>query len=499
MATSSSSSISEKGISVSYQNSIMDAYKPIENTDTFFTNNVYIPENCEEEKILKCNNENINDVGCHLVNETFINTIKEGFELFDSTFQNLFLQQFKILDKKLTTNRIKLFIGSTADKTNPGIYGDGLYQLDEVKGVYVNFSEEIVREQMGKPIFFVQQKGGSIPEIKAMPLKDFVGKGETDEHNLLAKCAAYLLFHELFHVNTFADCEFCKDAYESNVQNFDGVVDGISVDHLKELFLNRNWGDDARNTLCKFENIPNAVPGECDFINKLYPDTHTMRLYCGKGLNFYDSAIRDNCLSVFNSVFREELSEKGLKCTPEQKLNCHIISNAILCKNIGNIDTINEIKTFFATNTQLLPQQMYHKVSQIESNLYELNKNLRKQILNNENLNITAIKEVVNNTINNLQNFKNQTINVFEGVVKDTTLFLELNDLVKFEQDILKTKLDNIKCQLQQLEALITFQPQSNENLGITVHESVLFPFEDYSSALQNLQENIKYWQILLA
>lgn len=318
MATSSSSSISEKGISVSYQNSIMDAYKPIENTDTFFTNNVYILKNYKEEKILKGNNENIKDIPCYLVNETFINTIKKGFRLFDSTFQNLFLQQFKILDKKLTDQGVKLFIGSTADKSNPGIYGDGLYQLGEVKGVYVNFSEEIVMEQMEKPIFFVQQKGGSIPEIKAMPLKDFVGKGETNEHKLLAKCAAYLLFHELFHVNTFADCEFCKDAYESNVQNFDGVVNGISADYLKKLFLNGNWGDDARNTLCKFENIPNAVPGECDFINKLYPDTPTMRLYCGKGLNFYDSAIRNNCLSVFNSVFREELAEKTLTPTTDQ-------------------------------------------------------------------------------------------------------------------------------------------------------------------------------------
>lgn len=314
MATSSSSSISEKDISVSYQNSIMDAYKPIENTDTFFTNNVYIPENCEEEKILKYNNQNIKDVRCHLVNETFINTIKEGFELFDSTFKDLFLQQFKILDKKLTTNEIKLFIGSTADKPNPGMYGDALYQLDGVKGIYVNFSEKIVREQMGKPIFFVQQKDNSIPEIKAIPLKDFVGHDETDEHRLLAKCAAYLLFHELFHVNTFADCEFCKDAYKSNVQNFNSVVDGISADDLKKLFLNGNWGDDARNTLCK----SNAVPGECDFINKLYPDIPTMRLYYGKGLNFYDSAIRDNCLSVFNSVFREELAGKTLTPTTDQ-------------------------------------------------------------------------------------------------------------------------------------------------------------------------------------
>ena len=34
-------------------------------------------------------------------------------------------------------------------------------------------------------------------EIKAMPLKDFVGPEEKDENRLLAKCAAYLLFHEL--------------------------------------------------------------------------------------------------------------------------------------------------------------------------------------------------------------------------------------------------------------------------------------------------------------
>lgn len=177
-------------------------------TDTFFTNNVYIPENCEEEKILKCNDANIKDVHCHLVDKTFIDTLKEGFKLFDSTFKDLFLQQFKILDEKLTTNKIKLFIGSAADKPNPGIYRDGLYQLDEVKGVCVNFSEEIVREQMEKPIFFVQQEGNSIPEIKAIPLKDFVGQGEKDNYRVFAKCAAYLLFHELFHVNSFADCKF---------------------------------------------------------------------------------------------------------------------------------------------------------------------------------------------------------------------------------------------------------------------------------------------------
>ncbi len=47
----------------------------LENTDTFFINNVYIPENYKEEKILKCTSENTNAVHCHLVDETFIDTI----------------------------------------------------------------------------------------------------------------------------------------------------------------------------------------------------------------------------------------------------------------------------------------------------------------------------------------------------------------------------------------------------------------------------------------
>lgn len=287
-----------------------------------------------------------------------------------------------------------------------------------------------------------------------------------------------------------------QKTYDTKLQRFDGIVEGITADNLKKLFLNRDLGDDALNTLCKFENISNSVPGECDFINKLYPDKPTMRLYCGKGLNFYDSAIRDNCLNVFNSVFKEKLSRKLLEVTPEQKLNYHIISNMTLHEDIKK--EINEIKSFFLQDTKLLPQQMYYKMSQIDSNLYELNQKLRKQILNNESLNEEKIKGEIQNARNNLQNFKTQTIDILEREINETIPFYKLNDLVSFEKEIFETKLNNIEDQLKQLKALTTFQIQLNKDLGITVNESILNPFEDYSSAIKNLQANIKALEALI-
>lgn len=137
---------------------------------------------------------------------------------------------------------------------------------------------------------------------------------------------------------------------------------------------------------------------------------------------------------------------------------------------------------------------MHYKISQIESNLYELNQDLRKQILQDGSLNGELIKDIIDNVMESLKYLKEETklVNIFEGVKEHSLDFFRLNNLVRFEQKILKTKLDNIEQQLQQLNSLTTFQTQSNENLGITVNESILKPFEDYSFAFQELQEGIK-------
>lgn len=456
----------------------------LENTDTFFINNVYIPKNYKEEKILKCTSENTNTVHCHLVDATFIDTIKKGFNDFDNTFKGLFLQQFEILDKKLTTNRIKLFIGSTADKTNPGMYGDGLYKLDIFNGIYVNFSKEIVIEQMEKPIFFIQQEGDNIPEIKAVPLKDFVGLGETDKYRLLAKCAAYLLFHELFHVNTFVDCKFDANAYKTNLQNF-YIIEGVADNDLKKLFLNRDLGDDALNTLCKFENILNSVPGECDFINKLYPDKPTMRLYCGRGLDFCDPVIRENCLNVFNSIFREKLAGKTLTPTTDQlKSDAQQLSeNLILQKmqlhyyqviykddhdltdnhknkvqkteNIINSLNTNDInkKDFIQFKNELY--KLVKLMNQVSSKSWGVN--LRTKIHNflqgkNENGNVNSLKKQIEITKTLVQDFKNfqktgninledqeKLLEILNADIKLLDVFLQPNEkLVDESNEIIK-------------------------------------------------------------
>ncbi len=235
----------------------------------------------------------------------FMQDMLEAFVEFDKNLNppGLITKQFTALAQKCKEKGVKLLIGKDYRNNNIGVDRTKLHQ----DNVFINFNENMVKNMMKNPIYVIQQKGNNIPEIKAIPLGNLVaGTMVTDFDNpaLIAKCAAYLLFHELFHVNTFIEFSQWKSSEPGNTDNEDVEyvsnhdIIGFSSEDVKELLNNTPGGDDFRNVVgvTKFGEI--RVPGEYELLQALYPNKKIMRLYEGKLLNFSNSKVLEAAVKV---------------------------------------------------------------------------------------------------------------------------------------------------------------------------------------------------------
>ena len=175
-----------------------------------------------------------------------------------------------------------LIIGEKLNVAEIGVKADCLKQsIEQSKYIYIDFSEDMVKKAMQDPIYVIQQEGENIPEIKVIPLGNLVARTMVaDFYNpdLIAKCAAYLLFHELFHVNTFVAFSQWKDNGSGNTDNEDishvskHDIMGFSSEHINVLLGGCTRGDNFRNVVGVSKFGEKRVPGEYELLQALYPE-----------------------------------------------------------------------------------------------------------------------------------------------------------------------------------------------------------------------------------
>lgn len=240
----------------------------------------------------------------------FMQDMLKAFEEFDNLEpKGLITQQFTALAQKCADKGVKLLIGE-----NPkcgGIIGVDSNNLHQ-DHIFINFSEDMVKKQMNRPICVMQKsESGERYEIKTIVLKELIGKGETDESNIQAKCAAFLLFHELFHVNSFLDCQ-CDaniyNAFNNNYENLNLPPDEIFC--LKKIFYDQAYVDDAINTLNISVNNQNRIPGEFELLSSIQSDKQIMRIYTGQENWNTDIEKMTYCSKIFNRIFNIKKDNK---------------------------------------------------------------------------------------------------------------------------------------------------------------------------------------------
>lgn len=218
-------------------------------------------------------------------------------------FGPLALKQLEFLQKHL--GDAKIFIGQI-DKvgfqqgTRIGVDGQGLFKNRGVQYIGINLTREAIEQQMDKYLFVMEPKDTNNVEVKPIKFRDLVN-GDT------AKLGAYLLFHELFHVNSFAEKGFDQEAYKMHIQNFDGIFSSTNIlDDIKTLFRVNMGGeklcDDALNTINISNNIDDRCPGEFELLQHWH-SPYSLRLYQGSNLNFSEQNVKKACLSIYKSVF----------------------------------------------------------------------------------------------------------------------------------------------------------------------------------------------------
>lgn len=318
----------------------------------------------------------------------FMQDMLEAFVEFDKNLNppGLITKQFTALAQKCKEKGVKLLIGKDYRNNNIGVDRTKLHQ----DNVFINFNENMVKNMMKNPIYVIQQKGNNIPEIKAIPLGNLVaGTMVTDFDNpaLIAKCAAYLLFHELFHVNTFVEYSQWENGKQNDLNVKHCQIQGIDEETIKTLLANDFRYDDFRNVTGATKEHETRVPGEFELLKALYAHKPTMRLYEGEALNFKTDATRTACLNVFKTVFKESLT--------------------------NDINPLLLYKEGYLLNTELIQKHIYLKIVDLDVNIFKLEKkvkeNLKKEIVSSQGI-IEKKLKYINSILEQIKNDHSETI-----------------------------------------------------------------------------------------
>ena len=307
----------------------------------------------------------------------------KAFEEFDKLplpNGGLITQQFEVLAQKCADKDVNLMIGKDPFNNDIGVDGENLHQ----DHIFINFSEDMVKKQMEKDIWVMEKSESEERyEIKAMPLKDFVGPEEKDENRLLAKCAAYLLFHELFHVNSFLDCDCGKERYNRFKEDYSFLGDQ-NKQFLEALFiepdngeLDKSRADDARNTIFK-NNEYRECPGELELLNALQ-NKNVMRLYVATNRDLRATQ-KYTCCKLFEHIY-------GLNSTQHETIQ-NFLSTCSECLN-----KIENFRSLFCNylsikNKQSDSAEKYQKlINELKEDVKELKENIQQFKLENSQIN----------------------------------------------------------------------------------------------------------------
>ena len=237
----------------------------------------------------------------------FIIGMLKAFEEFDQLplgdmYPNggIISKQFEALKCLLQEKKVELYIGKNVKSEEIGLVSDQPCKIDkETKCIFINFSEEMVKQQMKKPFVVIQAQNGKL-EVKTITYEDLFPNCTKEE--LLKKCAAFFLFHELFHVGSFVICDFNKECgYDVWNTEYNYLKDfEIKEETMFPLFSIRgnlkNEADDARNTIWKL-NEEREIPGEFELLNAIC-NLPTIRLYYGNYLNLTSLEVYSSCLEL---------------------------------------------------------------------------------------------------------------------------------------------------------------------------------------------------------
>lgn len=166
------------------------------------------------------------------IEQELFNNIKNAFK----DFGPLALEQLKFLQEHLGDT--KIFIGQIRkpefqNGTRIGVDGQRLFQNSNTKYIGINLTQEAIEQQMDKYLFIMESKDGDNVEVKAIKFRELF-----QENVAIAKLGAYLLFHELFHVDSFAEKGFDPEKYKEHCQNFGGNFPLESIlNAIKTLFM----------------------------------------------------------------------------------------------------------------------------------------------------------------------------------------------------------------------------------------------------------------------
>ena len=199
--------------SISRVNTISQLGNISENNTKFLNNfmelfHFNLEQKGEQKELLGVNNNK----KFKIIDEKFLKEIGNVLEEFDKKFDGIVSQQIDTLRAKFFSNGNKICIGTMEEYSvkEIGIDNEGINQKGNIM---IIFSKELVEMQMTKHICLMQGNSDNSAEIKTISLKDLIGENEKDKDRLTAKCAAYLLFHELFHINSFANKFFDANDY----------------------------------------------------------------------------------------------------------------------------------------------------------------------------------------------------------------------------------------------------------------------------------------------
>ncbi|MFQ6722954.1 MAG: hypothetical protein ACLRFH_00935 [Opitutales bacterium] len=297
-----------------------------------------------------------------------INMLK-AFEEFDNLEpKGLITQQFTALAQKCADKGVKVLIGEDPNLSKiSGICIESGRLIND-HYIFINISEELVKKAMENPIYVIQQEGDNIPEIKAIPLGNLVARtmvADFDDSNLVAKCAVYLLFHELFHVNSY-HFEFAGDGTLTDPENFEKshkFPENVKSEDINLLIAGKFRYDDLRNVTEAKTETEIRVPGEYELLQALYPNKKIMRLYEGKFLDFSNPKV----LAAAVKVARFENDCLNSKSDSQQLLN--------------NEELGWEIETFLKKHKDNKNTFEYKSLEKLKNNLNNFIKMQKKQSL----------------------------------------------------------------------------------------------------------------------
>lgn len=328
----------------------------------------------------------------------------EAFEEFDKnlTPPGLITQQFTALAQKCAEKGVKLLIG---EKDTLGSI-QFPKQIYDRKYIFVNFSENLVKKAMLDPIYVIQQEGKNVPEIKAIPLGNLVAKTMVADFNdpvLIGKCAAYLLFHELFHANSFLDhvknYDWNSNKYnETMYHSISKYVNdlGISKEQVELMLGSQKRYDDLRNVTGAKTETETRVPGEYELLKALCPNKNIMRLYEGKFLDFSDLKVLNAAVKVAQIDFPVLNDDLEIKDLFERYLQCvgkiiysHFIENTLSFFDDSKKTEIRKVKNFILASTEMDKKIISQEKKELKEELSTLLKEELFNFINEINQDIT--------------------------------------------------------------------------------------------------------------